>query len=143
MNDNINEMKLIFMSRAENEAFARATVAAFCTSLSPTLEELNDVKMAVSEAVTNCIVHAYAGTNGEITVEVKIDGNVLHIKVSDKGAGIANVTDALQPFYTTCPEGERSGMGFTVMETFMDNLEVNSKLGVGTQVAMTKKFYGR
>ena len=143
MNEKINSMKLIFSPIAENEAFARSTVAAFCVSLSPTMEELNDVKMAVSEAVTNCIVHAYKDFEGEVCIETTISGNVLHIAVSDTGAGIPSVTEALQPFFTTCPEGERSGMGFTVMETFMDELEVKSELGKGTVVSMTKKFYGR
>ena len=143
MNDNSNKMKLIFLSHPQNESFARATVAAFCTTLSPTLEELNDVKMAVSEAVTNSIVHGYKDAIGEITIDVEIVQNVLHIKVVDLGVGIPCVTEALQPFYTTCPEGERSGMGFTVMETFMDDLEVVSNVGEGTKVYMTKKFYGR
>ena len=136
-------MKLTFSAIPENESFARSTVAAFCVSLSPTIEEINDVKMAVSEAVTNCIVHAYKECDGDVAIETAICGNVLHIKVSDTGAGIPSVHEALQPFFTTCPEGERSGMGFTVMETFMDELDVVSELGKGTTVSMRKKFYGR
>lgn len=143
MENRQNKMRLVFSAIPENEAFARATVAAFCLSLSPTIEELNDVKMAVSEAVTNCIVHAYKDQEGEVFIDTEICDNVLHIKVSDTGAGIASVSEAIKPFFTTCPEGERSGMGFTVMETFMDELDVVSDVGVGTQVAMKKKFYGR
>lgn len=143
MDKTYNKMNLSFMAIPENEAFARSTVAAFCLSLSPTLEELNDVKTAISEAVTNCIVHAYREKDGEIAIETRIDGNVLHIKVSDQGVGIPSVEEAIQPFFTTAGEEERSGMGFTVMQTFMDTLEVISEVDKGTHIVMTKKFYGR
>ena len=135
-----NEMTVIFDAVSENEAFARNTVAAFCVTLDPTVDQINDIKTAVSEAVTNCTVHAYRGNLGIVTVECEIDGNELHIKVSDTGKGIPDIQKAVQPFYTTLPSDERSGMGFTIMQTFMDEFSVNSVAGEGTVVYMSKSF---
>jgi stage II sporulation protein AB (anti-sigma F factor) len=136
-----NEMTLKFNSLSRNEAFARSAVAAFCVHNNPTLEEINDIKTAVSEAVTNCIVHAYAKKPGLITIWVGLIGDSVVITVIDEGGGIANIDKAMQPFYATKPEQERSGMGFTVMETFMDELIVESKQSTGgTKITMTKKL---
>jgi stage II sporulation protein AB (anti-sigma F factor) len=135
-----NYLKLQFYSLPTNQAFARDAVAAFCLQLNPTLSELSDVKTAVSEAVTNCTVHAYKGNLGIVTVECEIEEHVLHIKVSDTGRGIADVEKAVQPFFTTLPDDERSGMGFTIMQTFMDDFKVQSVEGEGTVVYMTKSF---
>ena len=135
-----NYLKLEFLSLPENQAFARDAVAAFCLPLNPTLSQLSDVKTAVSEAVTNCTVHAYRGTSGIVTVECCTDGCELHIKISDRGTGIADVNAAVQPFFTTLPSEERSGMGFTIMQTFMDEFSVQSKVGEGTLVCMSKRF---
>ena len=135
-----NYLKLQFYSHARNQGFARDAVAAFCLELNPTLSDLSDVKTAVSEAVTNCTVHAYKGAVGIITVECEIEEDKLHIKVSDTGKGIADVNKAVQPFYTTLPDDERSGMGFTIMQTFMDEFRVNSAEGEGTVVYMVKCF---
>ena len=135
-----NYLKLEFLSLPENQAFARDAVAAFCLPLNPTLSQLSDVKTAVSEAVTNCTVHAYRGGAGIITVECTTDEYALHIKISDRGAGIADVEEAVQPFFTTLPSDERSGMGFTIMQTFMDEFSVQSKKGEGTLVCMSKRF---
>lgn len=133
-----NKMKLIFLAKSENESFARSVVACFILNLNPTLSQLSDVKTAVSEAVTNAIVHGYNGENGEITIEAEIKDNTLHINVFDNGVGIENVEMALQPFYTTKEDEERSGMGFTIMKSFMDEVVVESKIGCGTKVYMTK-----
>lgn len=135
-----NYLKLQFYSLPQNQAFARDAVAAFCLELNPSLSALSDVKTAVSEAVTNCTVHAYKGNLGLITVECEIEDRALHIKVSDTGRGIADIEKAIQPFYTTLPDDERSGMGFTIMQTFMDDFKVNSIKGEGTVVYMTKLF---
>ena len=135
-----NYLKLQFYSLPRNQAFARDAVAAFCLELNPTLADLSDVKTAVSEAVTNCTVHAYKGNLGIVNIECEIEDNSLHIKVSDTGRGIADVTKAIQPFYTSAPSDERSGMGFTIMQTFMDEFNVNSIQGEGTVVYMTKCF---
>jgi stage II sporulation protein AB (anti-sigma F factor) len=135
-----NYLKLQFYSLARNQAFARDAVAAFCLELNPTLSQLSDVKTAVSEAVTNCTVHAYKGNLGIITLECEIDDNSIHIKVSDTGRGIDDIEKAVQPFFTTLPGDERSGMGFTIMQTFMDDFKVNSIKGEGTVVYMTKCF---
>ena len=138
-----NAMTLEFPSRSSNEAFARSAVACFAAQLDPTLEELGDIRTAVSEAVTNCIVHAYRATQGEIYITVRLlkkDG--ISICVRDKGCGIADVKKAREPLFTTDAEGERSGMGFTVMESFMDKLTVRSREGVGTTVVLTK-YIGR
>ena len=136
----MNRMQLKFLSKSENEVFARNVVAAFALPLNPTLSELSDVKTAVSEAVTNSIVHGYAGTEGWITVVCKTDGNTLHIEISDSGRGIENVEEALQPFFTTLSDEERSGMGFTIMQTFMTTFSVTSGKGKGTTVKMSKTF---
>lgn len=135
-----NYMKLEFLSKSSNESFARVVVAAFASQLDPTLEELSDIKTAVSEAVTNAIIHGYEYGEGTIIVEAKIVGNEIEILVEDKGMGIADIEQAMEPFYTSKPNLERSGMGFTVMETFMDSLEIESKIGEGTKVRMRKKF---
>jgi anti-sigma F factor len=135
-----NEMKLEIMSKSQNEAFARAVVGAFASQLDPTIEEIADVKTAVSEAVTNSVIHGYESSEGIVTIKALIDGNVLTVEVIDEGKGIEDIEAARQPLFTTKPELERSGMGFTVMETFMDSVEVYSKVGKGTRVVMTKKF---
>ncbi|MDE6666829.1 MAG: anti-sigma F factor [Clostridia bacterium] len=135
-----NYLKLQFYSLPRNQAFARDAVAAFCLELNPSLSDLSDVKTAVSEAVTNCTVHAYKGNLGLVTIECEIEENSLHIKVSDKGKGIADINQAIQPFYTSAPSDERSGMGFTIMQTFMDEFKVNSIQGEGTVVYMSKSF---
>ena len=145
-----NYMKLEIAAIGTNEAFARSTVAAFALSLNPSLSELSDVKTAVSEAVTNGIVHAYAGEEGKdggnnsITIECRAEGDlvggVLHIEVTDHGCGIEDVEKALQPFYTTRSEEERSGMGFTIMQTFTDGFSVTSEKGKGTKIVMSKRI---
>lgn len=143
MHGEINQMSIKFQSRSNNEAFARQAVAAFAAQLDPTIEEINDIKTAVSEAVTNCIVHAYKDTLGYITLAVKLyDDGEIQITVRDKGCGIADVQQARQPMFTTGDAG-RSGMGFTIMESFMDKLRVRSREGVGTQVIMTKRIAAR
>lgn len=133
-----NEMKLEFLSKSNNEAFARITVAAFVSQLDPTIEELADIKTAVSEAVTNCIVHGYEDKQGIVKIISKISGNEVSIEISDNGKGIEDVEMAKQPLYTTRPNLERSGMGFTIMESFMDNMQVESVLGLGTKITMKK-----
>ena len=135
----LNEMKLVFPSSSANESFARAAVSAFAAQLDPTVDELSDIRTAVSEAVTNCIVHAYRDTIGEITLTVRLfEGRRLIIQVKDKGCGIEDVEKAMEPLFTTGNEEERSGMGFTIMETFMDKVKVTSKPGIGTTVTFTK-----
>lgn len=133
-----NKMKLEFDSRSSNESFARVTVASFMTQLNPTLEEVSDVKTAVSEAVTNAIIHGYDGELHTITIEAVIEGKTLYLEVRDQGVGIADVKKAMEPLFTTKPELERSGMGFAFMEAFMDELEVLSEPGKGTVVKMKK-----
>lgn len=135
-----NYLKLQFYSLPQNQAFARDAVAAFCVDLNPSLAVLSDIKAAVSEAVTNCTVHAYRGNLGMITVECEIEDKSLHIKVSDTGRGIDDIEKAVRPFFTTLPGDERSGMGFTIMQTFMDEFKVNSIKGEGTVVYMTKQL---
>ena len=137
----VNEMHLKIAAKSENESFARSTVAAFCLPLKPSVSEINDIKTAVSEAVTNCVVHAYKDCEGyvEIYVTLSDDGRV-HIEISDRGSGIENVEKALEPFFTTKPEQERSGMGFTIMQTFMDFMSVESVKDCGTKVVMEKKI---
>lgn len=135
-----NKMILTFTACSENESFARNAVACFALKLNPSLSEISDIKTAVSEAVTNSIVHGYPENDGEITIEAKIICNELHIKILDKGVGIENLEQALEPFFTTKADEERSGMGFTIMESFMDNLKVRSKPGVGTTITMRKKI---
>lgn len=133
-----NEMKLEFLSKSQNESFARSVVAAFVAQLDPTIEELAEVKTAVSEAVTNAIIHGYACSTGNIVIVSRIIDNTVEIEVRDFGAGIPDIELARQPLYTSKPELERSGMGFTVMETFMDKVEVQSHPGEGTTIRMTK-----
>ncbi len=135
-----NDMKLEFISKSNNEAFARISVAAFVSQLDPTIEELSDIKTAVSEAVTNSIVHGYEEKQGIVTIICKIHENEIFIQVSDNGKGIENIEMAKQPLYTTKPNLERSGMGFTIMESFMDELNIESILGIGTKVTMRKKI---
>ena len=133
-----NEMKLEFLSKSNNEAFARISVAAFVSQLDPTIEELADIKTAVSEAVTNSIIHGYEDSEGKIELICKIFANTIMIEISDNGKGIENINMAKEPLFTTKPDLERSGMGFTIMESFMDDLEVESILGLGTKVTMKK-----
>ena len=133
-------LELIIDSKSENESFASVAVAAFCTRLDPTLEEITDIKTAVSEAVTNCIVHGYEGGKGKIYINVNITGNTAEVIVKDNGIGIENIEKAMEPLYTTKPEQERSGMGFSFMEAFMDELEVSSARNKGTTVIMRKKI---
>jgi stage II sporulation protein AB (anti-sigma F factor) len=133
-------METSFLSVAENEAFARVVIAAFAVQLSPTMTEIADVKTAVSEAVTNAIVHGYEGMRGMVTMKARIDGQLLSIEIADRGKGIPNVEQAMEPFYTTHPEQERSGMGFAVMQTFMDEVEVHSVPGSGTIVILRKRI---
>ena len=133
-----NEMKLEFISKASNEAFARITVAAFASQLDPTIEELADIKTAVSEAVTNCIIHAYENRQGIIKINAKLKDNQIIIEISYNGKGIENIDVAKEPLYTTKPNLERSGMGFTIMESFMDTMKVESIVGLGTKITLIK-----
>lgn len=133
-----NKMKIEFLSKSENEGFARVAVAAFISQLDPTIEELTDIKTAVSEAVTNAIIHGYDNKEGNIIIETNINANEIQVIIADEGKGIENIELAMQPLYTSRPDLERSGMGFTVMETFMDSLIVESQLGKGTKVMMKK-----
>ena len=142
VNGMTNEMKLEFDSRSANEAFARVTVASFMTQLNPTLEEVSDVKTAVSEAVTNAIIHGYENPVNKVQIYAGIEGRTLHLEISDRGVGIPDVKKAMEPLYTTRPELERSGMGFSFMEAFMDEVQVESEPGKGTIVRM-KKIIGR
>lgn len=148
-----NEMEITFDAISDNEGFARVAVAAFISHLNPTLEELDDIKTAVSEAVTNAIIHGYENFGGygraaakqqeihqgKVKVKCLLEGDLLHIEVSDEGKGIENIKQAMEPLFTTRPELERSGMGFAFMEAFMDDLEVESSTGQGTTVRMAKK----
>lgn len=135
-----NMMKIEFISKSENESFARVAVAAFVSQLDPTIEEITDIKTAVSEAVTNAIIHGYEKTQGNVIIKAYIKDKELTITVEDEGVGIENIEIAMQPLYTSRPDLERSGMGFTVMETFMDTLDVKSEKGKGTIVTMKKLF---
>ena len=135
-----NEMKMEFDSRSCNEGFARVTVAAFLTQLNPTLEEVADVKTAISEAVTNAIIHGYDGRIEKIHIKCAIEGTDFYVEVMDFGKGIEDVSQAMEPLFTTRPDEERSGMGFAFMEAFMDELEVISVVGQGTTVKMMKKI---
>lgn len=138
-----NKMTILFNALPSNEAFARNAVAAFCAELDPTTDEINDIKTVVSEAVTNAIVHGYGNdVNGEIKVVTEILDNSVHIVVSDCGVGIENISNALQPFFTSKPEQERSGMGFTIMESFTDELIVEPNTPNGTVVSMFKTIKG-
>lgn len=133
-----NKIKLTFSAISENESFARSVIACFALKLNPSIAEISDIKTAVSEAVTNSIVHGYPDGKGEITLVAEIEDKTLHIKILDDGVGIENVEEALEPFYTTKPEDERSGMGFTIMQSFMDFVSVKSEKGKGTQIYMSK-----
>lgn len=136
-----NFMTLQFASRSENEAFARVAVAAFVSQLDPTLNELTDIKTVVSEAVTNSIIHGYNNKpDGVITITTQIDDDMVRITIEDTGSGIDDLEQAKQPLYTSKPELERSGMGFTIMENFMDEVEVVTAVGIGTKINMLKRI---
>lgn len=136
-----NKVKIEFDSQSKNEGFARVAIAAFISQLDPTLEEVSDVKTAVSEAVTNSIIHGYEGREEQkIIIEAVLNDREVEIIISDNGKGISNIEQAMEPLYTSRPDLERSGMGFTVMETFMDKMTVTSELGKGTKVKLNKKF---
>lgn len=135
---NTNEMTVEFKAIGENEGFARIVIAAFIAQLNPTLEEMGDVKVAVSEAVTNAIIHGYEKTEGMVQIRASIKERQIRIQIQDWGKGIRNIEQAMEPLFTTKPEEERSGMGFSFMEAFMDNLEVESQEGVGTTITMVK-----
>jgi len=137
-------MKLQIPSKSLNESFVRVAVASFFAQLDPTVDEISDIKTAVSEAVTNSIVHGYENTIGTIYIHAKIlDDKTIYIRIKDKGCGIENVDKAKEPMYTTCKTGERSGLGFTVMQSFMDRLKVISKIGKGTTVTLIKTLNKR
>ena len=133
-----NEMELSFLSKSNNEAFARITVAAFAAQLDPTIEELADIKTAVSEAVTNSIIHGYEDKEGIVKVKAKLLENTIEIEVTDSGKGIEDIELARKPLYTTKGSLERSGMGFTIMESFMDEVDISSVVGIGTRITMKK-----
>ena len=135
-----NWMQLEFCAISENEQLARIAVASFITPLNPTLEEMADVKTAVSEAVTNAIIHGYEENIGKVYLRCRLDGDLLEVEIEDKGKGIEDIEQAMEPMYTSKPERERSGMGFSFMEAFMDDLEVTSVPGAGTTVLMRKKL---
>lgn len=140
----LNEMELSFESRSSNEGFARSAVSAFIAQLDPTISELNDIRTAVSEAVTNCVVHAYKNTIGKINVQVKIYPNSeVIIKIRDKGCGIEDIIKAMEPLYTTAPSDDRAGLGFAVMQSFTDNVSVRSSVGKGTTVTLKKRLSQR
>ena len=138
-----NYMKLEFPAKSTNEAFARTAVGAFVSQADPTIEELSDIKTAVSEGVTNAIIHGYENMSGVVSLICRIDEDMLEIVIIDNGVGIENIEKAREPLYTSKPDEERSGMGFTVMETFMDDLLVESKLSEGTKVTMRKRLKNR
>ena len=135
-----NEMKLEFLSKSVNEAFARISVAAFASQLDPTIEEIADIKTAVSEAVTNAIIHAYVDAEGIVKINAKLLEDEIEIEIIDSGSGIENIEEAKVPLFTTKSNLERSGMGFTIMENFMDNLSIESIVGLGTKITMSKKI---
>jgi len=135
-----NEMKIEFDSISQNEGLARVVVAAFVAQLDPTIEELSDIKTAISEAVTNSIIHGYEDYQGKVYIYCKIIDNIVYIEVEDHGKGIQDIKKAMEPLYTSKPDMERSGMGFTVMEAFMDTIEVESKEGYGTRIIMKKRL---
>lgn len=140
----VNEMKLSFESRSCNESFARSAVAAFVAVLDPNVEELSDIKTAVSEAVTNSIVHGYKDYIGKVYIHAKIFGDArVVICIKDKGCGISDIKKAMEPLYTTCETGERAGLGFSIMESFMDKLKVRSKPGKGTSVTLEKSIVSK
>lgn len=135
-----NEMKIEFLSKSANEAFARIAVASFASQLDPTIEEIADIKTAVSEAVTNSIIHGYSNGEGIVKVKARLYEDEIEIEVSDTGSGIENIEEAREPLYTTKGNLERSGMGFTIMENFMDDLSIESIVGLGTKIVMMKKI---
>ena len=135
-----NKMQLEILSKSNNEAFARITVAAFAAQLDPTIEEISDIKTAVSEAVTNSIIHGYENKEGIIKIVAYLFENAIRIEISDQGKGIEDIDIAREPLYTTKPELERSGMGFTIMDSFMDELKIESVVGMGTKVTMEKRI---
>ena len=138
-----NKFTMTLLSRSSNESFARSCIAAFASQLDPTLEEINDIKTAVSEAVTNCIVHAYKEELGNIYITAELlESNAVRIKIRDKGCGIENIEKAMEPLYTSLG-GERAGLGFAVMQSFMDSVKVTSKVGKGTCITMQKKISRR
>ena len=140
----LNEMKIQFSSKSCNESFARVSVAAFVSMLDPTIDEIADIKTAVSEAVTNSIVHGYKDKLGVVYINAKIyDKNKIEIKIKDKGCGIEDIDKAMEPMFTTCTTGERSGLGFAVMESFMDKIKVTSKIDKGTTVTLQKTLKSR
>ena len=135
-----NWMQMSFEAVSENEGLARIAVASFVTALNPTMEELADIKTAVSEAVTNSIIHGYEEEKGTIVLRCRLRGDLLEVEIEDQGKGIADIDRAMEPLFTSKPEKDRSGMGFSFMEAFMDDLEVSSVLGMGTLVKMKKKL---
>lgn len=135
-----NYYRMTILSDTKNESFVRSTIAAFCSELNPTMEQINDIKTAVSEAFTNCIVHAYNNEVGEVIIEASVYENKYEIKISDSGCGLNDIAKAMEPFYTSKPEQERSGMGFTLMQAFMDEVTVLSEVGKGTTVIMVKNL---
>lgn len=138
--NNTSEMMVEFSGEAQNESFARMVVAAFITRTNPTLEEVSDIKTAVSEAVTNSIIHGYEKSSGMISIRTRVDGRMVYIEVKDNGKGIEDIKKAMEPLYTSKPQEDRSGMGFSFMEAFMDGLTVESEYGVGTIVKMWKEI---
>lgn len=138
-----NSANIKFLSLSENESFARMCVSAFIAPLNPTLTELADIKTAVSEGVTNAIVHGYPNTIGQIEMRLNYENNVVRIEIMDDGIGIKDIEKARQPFFTTCSDGTRSGMGFTVMESFMDEISIVSASEEGTRIVLTKKLGGK
>ena len=135
-----NEVSVVMDAKSQNESFARVVVSAFASNLDPTINEINDIKIAVSEAVTNSIIHGYDGMEGKVYISCYIKDNLLIIKVRDEGLGIDNLDEARTPLFTSKPDMERSGMGFTVMESFMDDFNVVSQKGVGTTITMSKSI---
>lgn len=137
----LNEIKFTFPADGRNESLARTVVSAFSAQLDPSAAEIGEIKTAVSEAVTNCIVHAYRGTSGKVEITVRaLEGNILYIKIHDSGCGIPDIEQAMEPLYTSAPEEERAGLGFAVMESFMDKVTVRSTVGKGTTVTMKRKI---
>ncbi|MCI6499703.1 anti-sigma F factor [Lachnospiraceae bacterium HCP1S3_C3] len=143
MNSKREKLYLEIESKSENESLARVIVSAFAARLDPTLEEVSDIKTAVSEAVTNSVIHGYEGNEGIIKIECEIEKNILFVNISDEGVGIADVKQAMQPLFSTKKDEERSGMGFSFMEIFMDELNVESESGKGTKIMMKKIIGGK
>lgn len=140
----VNEVKISFLSKSANESFARIAVSGIVSQYDPLVDEMSDIKTAVSEAVTNCIVHAYNMKVGKIDMVIRLlEGNYVYIKIKDYGCGIPDINRAMEPLFTTAPDDERAGLGFAVMESFMDKLTVRSKVGKGTTVVLTKKIKSR